>query len=362
MPLRHLFAIPGLVLVLLFSPAVLADLRIASWNIQNLGWGEQKSYPALAGVASAFDFIAIQELMNAEGAERLLAAVEEHTGESWSMQYSHALGRDRYREKYAFLWRDSAVEYVDGAVVYLDTTDRFAREPYSARFRSRHSGETFVAATVHITYGQRVSDRTPEVKALAAYWDWLREVYPEDRDRLLLMGDFNLAPGHAAWAPLKAKAEPLITHGATTLSTTDGQYANLYDNLWVGHDSALDIREAGIVRFPEWLDWSHKKARRHVSDHAPVFALTGSAALAARHVEATTPGTGCIDLNEADRHELKRLPHVGPARADAIIDGRPWGSVDELTRVHGLGPARVEEIRADGQLCGTGNAGPQSAD
>ena len=348
----HRFIIPlALAFGLLFGSVAQADLRIASWNIQNLGWGEQKSYPALAGVAEAFDFIAIQELMNDEGAERLEAALEETTGEGWAIQHSHALGRDRYKEKYAFLWRESAVEYVDGAVVYLDTTDRFAREPYSARFRSRHTGETFIAATVHITYGDGIGDRTPEIEALAAYWDWLEETYPEDADRLLLMGDFNLRPAHSAWAPLRERAEPLITGGATTLSSTDGRYANLYDNLWVGHDTALDIREAGTVRFPQWLDWSHEKARRHVSDHAPVFVLTGTAELDEQRVTATTPDSACIDLNEASQAELERLPHVGPARAQAIIEGRPWDGLDELIRVRGLSDGRVEAIRDEGRVC-----------
>lgn len=350
-PLRRLALWLVLLGAVLFSGALQADLRIASWNIQNLGWGEQKSYPALAGVAEAFDFIAVQELMNAEGAERLVAALEETTGEAWSIQHSHRVGRDRYKEQYAFLWRESAVEYIDGAVVYLDTTDRFAREPYSARFRSKGTGETFIAATVHITYGDAISDRTPEIKALAAYWDWLEQTYPEDADGRLLMGDFNLTPGHAAWAPLKERARPLITGGATTLSTTDGRYANLYDNVWVGHDTALDIREAGIVRFPEWLEWSHKKARRHVSDHAPVFVLMGTAALDEQQVEATTPGSACIDINEASQAELERLPHVGPARAEAIIQGRLWGSLDELTRVRGLSEGRVKEIQRQGNVC-----------
>lgn len=54
----------------------------------------------------------------------------------------------------------------------------------------------FAAATVHITYGQRIGDRTPEIRALAAYWDWLAESYPEDAGRRILMRDFNLRPGH----------------------------------------------------------------------------------------------------------------------------------------------------------------------
>lgn len=55
--------------------------------------------------------------------------------------------------------------------------------------------------------------------------------------------------------------------------------------------------------------------------------------------------TALVDLNAATRAELEALPGIGPARATAIIDARPLGSVDDLTD-RGLIPASVwEEIR-----------------
>lgn len=263
---------------LLAALAILVALPVdsatlASWNIRHLGHGELKRYDLLGAIVhdAGLDFIAVQEAMTAEGIEALEAAVERATGVSWDAMYSHALGRGSHKEKYAFLWNTTTIEYVDGAVVYLDITDRFAREPYSARFRARESGLTFVAATVHILYGKGVRDRTPEVEALAEYWRWLREVYPEEAERILLMGDFNLAPHHPAWAALRAHATPMIARGATTLSTVDGRYANLYDNIWVPLEHDLPIAAAGVVRFPAELGLTHDEARRHVSDHAPVW-------------------------------------------------------------------------------------------
>ena len=249
-------------------------LRIASWNIQHLGWQEDKDYAALVAVARRFDFLAVQEAMTAEGIEQLRDELIVATGEAWETMYSHRIGRGSYKEKYAFLWRSSAVDYVAGAVVYLDVTDSFAREPYSARFRHRPSGLEFVAATVHILFGNAVEDRLPEIHALREYWDWLETIYPETPERLL-MGDFNLAPSHEAWAELWEVARPLITEGATTLSTIDGRYANLYDNIIVAQDHPSSIVEAGILRFPELLELTHEEARSRVSDHAPVYVVLG---------------------------------------------------------------------------------------
>lgn len=268
-----------LVLCLVFSSgAALAGLKIASWNIERLGHGSDKSYPALARIGGHFDFIAVQEAMSEQGVEQLRGALERETGERWNAMSSHLIGRGKYKEMYAFVWRDRAVEYLDGAAVFLDLRDLYAREPYSARFRSRLTGTAFVAATVHILFGESVEDRLPEIRALEDYWLWLEEVYPQTP--ILLMGDFNLPPTHEAWGALKQHARPLVTSGATTVSSTEGRFANLYDNIWVGSGATLPVSGAGVLNGPAVLGWSHAQFRNHASDHVPVYVATGSVRVA----------------------------------------------------------------------------------
>lgn len=331
-----------------------ADIIVASWNVQHLGWSTGRRYDKVAHVAQHFDLVAIQELMNEEALERLEAEVEAISGESWSSMASHAMGRSTYREHYAFLWRDSAVSYESGAVVYIDDRDVFAREPFSAVFRSDRTGTTFALGNVHITYGQRLSDRLPEIEALASYWQWMGEIYP-DTPRLLA-GDFNLRPSHEGWEPLRAVgAIPAITQGATTLGTSEGAWANLYDNVWK-MPRELNITSRGIVPFPDLFQASHVEARGIISDHAPVWLALGDAALTLSTFEgspyapASTAAT-CVDLNSASASELESLPNVGAVRAEEIITLRPWGNAGELTRVHGLGPASVAAIKESGLLC-----------
>lgn len=88
-----------------------ADIIIGSWNIQNLGWDNDKRFDKVAHVANHFDIVAIQELMNEAALAQLEAEVEAISGEEWSSMASHALGRSTYREHYGFLWRDTAVSY-----------------------------------------------------------------------------------------------------------------------------------------------------------------------------------------------------------------------------------------------------------
>jgi competence ComEA-like helix-hairpin-helix protein len=56
-----------------------------------------------------------------------------------------------------------------------------------------------------------------------------------------------------------------------------------------------------------------------------------------------------LDVNSAPAEELDRLPRVGPAVAEAIVQERMRGrfvSFDDLTRVRGIGPATLERLRA----------------
>ena len=57
-----------------------------------------------------------------------------------------------------------------------------------------------------------------------------------------------------------------------------------------------------------------------------------------------------VDLNTATLADLDRLPGVGPATAAAIVAYRdahgPFRTVDDLGEVRGIGPARLEALRA----------------
>ncbi|QDV39476.1 helix-hairpin-helix domain-containing protein [Tautonia plasticadhaerens] len=71
------------------------------------------------------------------------------------------------------------------------------------------------------------------------------------------------------------------------------------------------------------------------------------------------PSGSAVDVNTAPVGDLKKLPGVGPVLADRIVDARPYGSVDDLSRVVGLDAASLERLRP---LASAGSAtrGPQS--
>ncbi len=55
-----------------------------------------------------------------------------------------------------------------------------------------------------------------------------------------------------------------------------------------------------------------------------------------------------IDINTASAEELRKLPRIGPKLSQAILDERakaPFKSVDDLHRVHGIGPKTLDGLR-----------------
>jgi competence protein ComEA len=78
----------------------------------------------------------------------------------------------------------------------------------------------------------------------------------------------------------------------------------------------------------------------------------GEAAVAkakAKMKEADAPepkaASAKVNLNSANQAALEELPGIGPSHAKAIIEARPFKSVDDLERVKGLGKARIDALR-----------------
>lgn len=60
--------------------------------------------------------------------------------------------------------------------------------------------------------------------------------------------------------------------------------------------------------------------------------------------EATVADGELVNINTATAAELEALPGIGSVLAGRIIEARPFTSVDELTRVRGIGAVTAERV------------------
>src|SRR5699024_10975531 len=164
----------GAVLCLVRLSAQASGLTLCSWNLKHLGWNNHKNLSAVAQIMARCDLVGLQEVMYPKHLEPLVQALDAQTGAKWKVTASHTVGGNGYREGYAFIWRVGKVDHAGGDVLYVNPDHEFLRQPFSAVFRATNgSVPAFIAATIHIQYGDGIRDRTPEIRALAKYWGWL---------------------------------------------------------------------------------------------------------------------------------------------------------------------------------------------
>ena len=90
--------------------------------------------------------------------------------------------------------------------------------------------------------------------------------------------------------------------------------------------------------------WEVASHGREADGPGPAEVGGGEAARPRGEVMAPARGS-LLNLNTATLAELESLPGIGPVLARRIAEARPFRSVDDLARVKGIGPRKLEEVR-----------------
>lgn len=108
----------------------------------------------------------------------------------------------------------------------------------------------------------------------------------------------------------------------------------------MSRDKPSEIRRQKLDRRREAMAADDKSNRRYLLLIGAFFVLAIVVLLAKNWL-----ASGPVDLNKASIEKLETLPGIGPETAKAIIKGRPYESLEDLTRVKGIGPATLSKLR-----------------
>jgi len=250
-------------------------ITAASFNIRQFSTGSRDDYELhnICLVVKDFDFIALQEVRDTEILERLVLYLKHRFNLPFSYIATGKLGRSSHTERYAFLFRNDKIEYMDTSGVMGDPEDVFIREPFFGKFRAGNFD--FFAVSFHCIYGDTVRERREEVGFLD---DVYRLVDAIDGDEdILFFGDFNLPPDDKAFDEFHHDLflKSVNYHAPTTIKD------NLYDAIWFNPEELREYTGSfGIVNFDEEMFFGYDDyASRIVSDHRPIWAqfFTGAA-------------------------------------------------------------------------------------
>ena len=266
----HLYRLPILLsfFFFLFNGILIAQVKVCSWNLQNLGKSKSDTeIRFMAETLKTFDVVALQEVVAGYGGPQAVARLADElnrTGARWDYVISAATNSTPYAtERYAFLWKTAKVQKIKRATLEQNFVNEIDREPYLADFS--YEGNTFTLVSFHAIPKKKQPET--EIK----YFKFLPDLYPAKN--LIFLGDFNVPQSHTVFNPLKKMGyRPVLSGQKTTMKMeciAEECLASEYDNIFFNSNKA-DVLDSGVVLI--YKSFPDMKSVRRISDHVPVWA------------------------------------------------------------------------------------------
>lgn len=194
----------------------------------------------------------------------------------------------------------------------------------------------------------------------AAWWWWPRGAGGATPVMVAESGASALATATASFETSSDAAPPLVVHvvgavrrpgvyrlppGSRTEDAVAAAGGELPDAVLAALNLARPLTDGEQVLVP-----TEDEVAAGTTGAGAAGGARGAGRAGAQGGAAAHPGGGSlVDLNTADVSALDTLPGVGPSTAEKIIADReangPFESVDDLGRVSGIGPKKLEQLR-----------------
>lgn len=273
---RALVAILGLGLAFGAADASAQSyLRVVSWNMLHAGWSGQQdwngyatqiwtNFGSAAGAANGVDLVFGQEVMYAESAASVAAALTAVSGYTWDYRVTAAVGRTSYKERYAVFFRTDRVQLLSESL-WVDTGDKFEREPQIVKVRHIQTGADYTFINWHTVFGT-TAERQLEVQQIASVFQSIQNGSSSDQD-VILVGDHNREATSPWWANLTGTS-PTVgwrVNDKTSINTSCA-FASAYDHFWMQSSYVTEYSTSGRDYIADMCTF-----RNGLSDHAPIY-------------------------------------------------------------------------------------------
>ncbi|MEE2744641.1 MAG: endonuclease/exonuclease/phosphatase family protein, partial [Bdellovibrionota bacterium] len=179
---------PVLTFFLLFQTTLYSrPLKFGAFNVKSFGIAKVERphvLKSLTQILIRYDVVLLQEIRDKSlfAVEKLHESINKFS--PYKVIVSSPDGRSRYKEQYAYFFREGYFEYFKSSV-YPDPKDYFERNPFLLHIRPKSSKKGLFIIGAHI----KPSDAVNEIKALEKVYAYGKKHFKE-KDAII-MGDLN---------------------------------------------------------------------------------------------------------------------------------------------------------------------------
>ena len=255
------------ILFLCISTALFSQIKVISWNVENLGKSKSDStITYIANTLKDYDVVALQEVVAGYGGTQAVGKLAEELnrkGSKWDYVVSKPTTGNSYKkERYAFLWKTSKTKKIGEAWLEKKYNLEIDREPFYCTFSYNEKSVTLV------NFHAITKSKQPETEI--KYFKFLPLEYP--LLNLMFIGDFNCPQSHTVFNPLKKMGYVSVFESQKTTLKKECKekecLASEFDNIWY-NTSKIKISKFDVIHF--YKDFTSLDKAGEISDHIPIW-------------------------------------------------------------------------------------------